>query len=215
MWDLLIFDLDGTLVDSRRDIAIGVNHALGAVAGLAVPEARVFPHIGGSLRGTFADLAPGLADASYDAMVEAYKAFYFDHCAVHTRPYPGVIETLAKLAGAPKAVATTKRTFMARRVTEVLGLAPLVDLVQGTDDGTPIKPAPDLFLQVMERFAARPGKTLVVGDTVHDVRAGKAAGCFTVAVTYGIGARDALAAAGPDRLIDSFPEIAAIANVTP
>ena len=210
MWDLLIFDLDGTLVDSRRDIAIAVNHALTQVAGLVAEEARVVPHVGGSLRGTFVDLAPGLAEAAYDAMDKAYKAFFFDHCAVHTLPYPGVLETLAKLAGAPKAIATTKRTFMARRVTEELSIAPLVDLVQGTDDGMPIKPAPDLFRFVMARFAARPFRTLVVGDTVHDVAAGKAAGCVTVAVTYGIGSREALAAAGPDSVVDSFPEIAGI-----
>jgi HAD superfamily hydrolase (TIGR01509 family) len=212
MWDLLLLDLDGTLVDSRRDIATAVNRALAEVAGISVPEARIVPHIGGSLRGTFVDLAPGRADADHDAMVEAYKAFYFDHCADHSRPYPGVIETLGALAGVTKAIATTKRTFMALRVAEALGLAPLVDLVQGTDDGTPIKPAPDLFLSLIERFGARPARTLAVGDTVHDVGAGKAAGCVTVAVTYGIGTRNALAAAGPDRLVDSFAEVGAIVD---
>ena len=210
MWDLFIFDLDGTLIDSRRDIAAGVNHAISGHAGFSVAERRIHPHIGAGLRGTFTDLVPGAAPETIDAMVAAYKEFYFENCDVHTRVYPGVLETLAALDSAPRAIATSKRSFMARRVAERFGLDRLFDLIRGTDEGTPLKPAPDLLVGIMEHFGARPERTLTVGDTDHDVLAGKAAGCRTVAVTYGIRSREELKACRPDALIDSFPELAAV-----
>ena len=210
MWDLLIFDLDGTLIDSRADIAAGINHALAAHDAAPADEAAVYPYIGTSLEATFSGLAPGLSDAAYAAMVVTYKAYYFDHCDVHTRPYPGVDTTLAKMNGTPKAIGTTKRTFMARRVTERLGIAGHFDLVQGTDEGVPLKPAPDLFLGILAHFGAEAHRTLVVGDTDHDMLAGRAAGCVTAGVTYGIRSRGELAACEPDHLVDRFADLLAL-----
>jgi len=104
------------------------------------------------------------------------------------------------------AVATTKRTDMARAVTDRVGLTSLVDLVQGSD-GLPKKPDPALLALVAERTGCALANSLMVGDTDGDVLAARAAGCASVAVTYGGWSRAELAPLAPDHLIDSFAEL--------
>ena len=140
-FSLIIFDLDGTLVDSRRDIATSVNHAIQAVVGNPVPEEQVFPYIGEGLARTFRELTGEKDPALLARMEEEYKSHFFDHCDVHSKVYPGVLETLAKLTGFQKALATTKRTFMARRVAGVMGFLEYMDHIQGSDD-IALKPDP-------------------------------------------------------------------------
>lgn len=208
----LLCDLDMTMVDSRADIATAIAHSAQTVCGATLHHKDVVPLIGRSLYEMFLKLLPPENKAQIAACVEEYKRFFFDHCAVQTKPYPGVVETLTTLRerGVKTAVATTKMTFMARRVCELTGLAPLLDHIQGTDDFTP-KPDPEVIMRACGALRVRPVQTLLIGDTVMDVRAGRAAGCGTVAVvTYGIGTVKALTAAEPDRLLDSFALLAAV-----
>lgn len=210
MIELLIFDLDGTLIDSRLDIATGINHALAEISGVTVAPERIFPYIGSSLRNTFVNLAEDVSESVIDRMIETYKAYYYEHCAVYTKVYPGVFNTLEILSGFSRAIATAKRGFMAEHVAEVLNLTPHFDLIRGTDEGTPLKPAPDLFLEVMAYFKVKPENAICIGDTDHDILAGRAAGCKTVAVTYGIRSREELVRTNPDFLIDSITELIGI-----
>jgi len=203
---LVIFDLDGTLVDSRADIAAAVNHAIGVVAGKGVLDEAVYPYIGEGLKYTFGELT-GLTDGDRIArMVDEYKRFFYDHCDVHSRVYPGVAETLKAMGRFHRAVATTKMTFMARRVVNAMGLLEYLDHVQGSDE-IPLKPDPTLFRLVIERFGEDPARTLVVGDTEKDVLAGIEAGCVTAAVTYGIRSAGDLESYGPDYMVDAFPDL--------
>ena len=197
-----------TLIDSRRDIAAAVAHAASRHGARTIREQEVFPWIGKGLRIMFKGLLPDSDKDRIGAMVETYKERFFDRCAVHSMLYPGVTETLEELKrrGIMLAVATTKMTFMARRVCEAFGLDRLVDHVQGTDD-FPEKPDPAVLLAACKALGAPASEAVAVGDTVMDVRAAKKAGCFSAAVNYGIGSREELAAAKPDILIDSFEGI--------
>ncbi|MBS3966786.1 MAG: HAD-IA family hydrolase [Truepera sp.] len=192
----IVFDLDGTLVDSLPDISNSFRYGF-AKLGLPVPDATaVRAEIGKPLEEMYASFAPAEQVA---ALCACYREHYPQHFTDQTRPYPGVLELLAQLrqAGFKTAVATTKQSFMATRLLTALGLVALIDHIQGTD-GFPHKPAPDVILRAL---AAVGGDGLwMVGDTVSDIAAGKAAGLKTYAVSWGTHDAATLASAHPDVL---------------
>ena len=203
---LVIFDLDGTLIDSRRDIAAGINEGLAGVAGFRLAEQDIFPLIGKPLSVMFDELLPDALTARkrcIDRAIDLYRTYYHEHCIEHSRIYDGVIECLESLHDVPTAIATTKVTAMARRVADQIGLNRYFDLVHGTDD-IPHKPDPTLIHQVLDALDKKPEQSWLVGDTVYDIEAGKAAGVRTCAVTYGIGTAAELKAAGADLLLDNL-----------
>jgi phosphoglycolate phosphatase len=208
----VVFDLDGTLVDSLPDILASLAQSF-AVLGLAAPApSELREHVGWPLEDIFALYAPREA---IPALVAAYRRHYPLHFTTHSRPYPGVREVLRQLRerGFRLAVATTKRSDMAVRFVAAMGLADAVDGVQGTDD-FPHKPAPDVILRALAAVGAR--GTWMVGDTVHDVLAGKAAGLRTYALTWGTHDAARLAAVHPDRVEDSIDGLLdAVGDVVP
>ncbi|GEM89223.1 HAD family hydrolase [Oceanithermus desulfurans] len=204
----VVFDLDGTLVDSLADITASFHHVL-REAGLPRPtDAEMADLIGRPLAEMFRRVAPA-ADA--EALSEAYRRHYRAHMADRSRPYPGVPELLGELRrrGFALAVATTKRSSTAQKLAEAVGLLPLLDHVQGTD-GLPPKPAPDVVLAALAAVNGR--GVCMVGDTTHDVLAGKAAGLCTYAVSWGTHPPAVLAGAEPDHLepdLDRLPRLLA------
>lgn len=193
---IVVFDLDGTLVDSLPDIIASFRHVMIA-AGLRDPgDAAVRALIGKPLDESFALLEPS---ADEDALSDAYRVHYRAHFTDRSRPFPGVTGLLTALAdrGVARAVATTKRSSMARSFVAALGLTPYLDHIQGTDD-FPHKPAPDVILRALEAVAGE--GVWMVGDTVTDIEAGKAAGLRTYAVTWGTHDAAQLETAAPDVL---------------
>lgn len=200
----VVFDLDGTLVDSLPDILASFLYSFGHLGLPAPDESEVRPLIGRPLDEMFTRFAP----EHVPQLVTAYRAHYAVHCADRTRPYPGTVEVLGALRarGYKLAVATTKRTDMARHVVTTLGLAEHLDHVQGTD-GFPHKPAPDVIFRALD--ALRAEGTWMVGDTTHDIHAGKAAGLRTYAVTWGTHDAATLASASPDVMHTDLSELLA------
>jgi phosphoglycolate phosphatase len=198
--DTVVFDLDGTLVDSLPDILASLAHAFAARA-LPVPSlAALRAGVGLPLEAIFARYAP---PSEVALLAAAYREHYPRHFTVSSRPFPGAREVLAELRsrGFGLVVATTKRTAMAERFVAAMGLAEALDHVQGTD-GFPHKPAPDVIHRALEAVGGR--GTWMVGDTVHDVGAGKAAGLRTYALTWGTHSEATLREAGPDRIADAL-----------
>jgi phosphoglycolate phosphatase len=192
----IVFDLDGTLVDSLPDIISSFMHGFASL-GMPVPsEAEVRPLIGHPLEAMYAHFSPEHAAA----LCVAYREHYPLHFADRSRPFPGVLEVLRTLRtrGYRLAIATTKRTDMARRFVTALGLDVEVDYVQGTD-GFPHKPAPDVIFRALEGLGGAEGLWMV-GDTTHDLHAGRAAGLRTYGVTWGTHDAGTLATASPDEL---------------
>jgi phosphoglycolate phosphatase len=192
----IVFDLDGTLVDSLPDIISSFLHGFGAL-GLPPPSAEAVRRlIGEPLEAMYAHLAP--AD-QVPALCALYREYYPRHFTDHSRPLPGVVEALGTLRerGYLLAVATTKRTDMARRFVEAMGLTPLLHHVQGTD-GFAHKPAPDVVLRALAALGT--GGLWMVGDTTLDIGAGRAAGLRTYALTWGTHPPELLRTAEPDEL---------------
>jgi phosphoglycolate phosphatase len=212
--ELLIVDLDGTLVDTFDDIQRGMAVALDAIGVPATAELLALSRRGVSLEVYYRHaLACDAADpdqrARFAAFVDAYLGYYTTH--PHTaRVYDGVADTLAELRrrrpGLRMAVGTNKRTDLARDVLARVGLADFFDLVQGSEH-VARKPDPALLWLIAERLAADIGRTLMVGDSGADVLAAQRAGCTAVAVTYGGWPRHEIEALRPDRLIDRFSEL--------
>ena len=205
----VIFDLDGTLVDSAQDIAdaldtLLVRHrrpALGVAAarrligdGAATLVARAFAATGG---------AP--ADAS--ALASEYLAIYEASVAAATRPYPGVPETLARLAdaGLALAVCTNKATAATRRLLDAVGLAAFFPVVIGGDGGAR-KPDPAPVRRALAGLSASPKHALMVGDSKNDVAAARGAGVPVVVVSYGY-TETPPEALGADAVIARFADL--------
>ena len=190
----IVFDLDGTLVDSLPDIIASFRWSFAALGLEAPSEAAVRSHVGLPLEAMYALFAP---PAAVEDLAAGYRRHYAEHLADRSRPFPGVEALLGELRerGYALAVATAKQTPMALRLVAAMGLGPALDHVQGTD-GFASKPAPDVIERAL--VALRADGRWMVGDTTHDVGAGKAAGLRTYAVTWGTHDAARLRAAGPD-----------------
>ncbi len=204
-----LFDLDGTLVDSRKDIVAATNAALAAVGHEPQSFETIAGMIGKPLDAMFHALLHTTDEELLHRARDAYRPFYFEHCADESRLYPGVLETLRLLHSTCRmAIATTKKTYMAVRVAELFSLAEFLDHVQGTEDFPP-KPEPDVIFHALAALGASADHAVMVGDTTGDILAARAAKIPCVAVSYGIGGKEELAAAKPAFVIDRMEDLPA------
>lgn len=212
----VLFDLDGTLADSAQDITLALEFAFADVG--IHTEHPIHRLVDGSpLEAIFALAAPDSTSAQFDRFALAYRARYETLGHQHTRLYPGVRETLEALSllqPAPwLAVATAKRSATARAVCQHLGIERHFRAIEGTS-GTaiPPKPAPDLVNALLRRAEAPANRCLLVGDTLRDVLAGKAAGVRTAAATWGHGRREELVRARPDHVLEDLEDLIPLFN---
>jgi HAD superfamily hydrolase (TIGR01509 family) len=205
----ILFDLDGTLVDSQRDIAAAFQHAWRSVVGGIPPSpTAIAQHIGKPLADMLSDLGGTLSPSLLNTFLTEYRGTYARQDARLTQPYPGVILTLQALSTSSLGVVTTKELSQAEFVLRRLALIQFFQHIQGGSLGLRLKPAPDTVLAALAALRCEPRHALMVGDTPADVLAGKAAGTMTCAVTYGFGTREALLDCAPDYVIESFGELA-------
>ena len=202
---LVLFDLDGTLVDSAPDIAAALNAALADLGQPTHPLPVVTSYVGdGAAKLVERAVTPG-ADVDPEILLDRFKARYAEKVCVHTRPYPGIVEALDRLraVGTPLAVVTNKPGDLARELLRALTLDRFFNDVVGDGDGFPRKPSPEIALHVCARQGAAPGDALLVGDGLPDIRLARAAGCRVAAVSWGYTPRATLAAESPDWLVDA------------
>jgi HAD superfamily hydrolase (TIGR01509 family) len=207
----IIFDFDGTLSDSRKDIADAQLWALRNVGIDGFCEEDIFPLIGKPLQVTFERLLPPEQHEKIPRAIALYSEYYPPRSLVTTRLFPGVRETLhaLKTNGHHLAVASTKKGPGILRVTEHFGITTYFDRLQGSEDMN-YKPAPDVIFAVLRAQGWAANDTIMVGDTDADILAGQAAGIATCAVTYGALAAAELAALDPDNIIHSITALPAI-----
>ncbi len=205
------FDLDGTLLDTARDLGEALNHALVGGGRMPVALDQVRGLIGGGARSMIVRALAGQGgadDAEVDALFAALLAHYTAHIADYTAPFPGTLAMLDALSapGVRLAVVTNKREALAQKLFAALGLSGRFFAIIGGDTLGPghLKPAPDLLLEMLRR--AGPGRAVFVGDTTYDVRAAKAADMPAVAVSFGF--CDAPPEhLGADTVIDDFAQL--------
>jgi len=204
----IIFDVDGTLVDSKRDIAAAQHWVLAQLGVHSYKPEDLYPLIGKPLTETFSRLLP---PSLHDRIAEAsalYKEHYPPHALDTTTLFPGVRETVAALRsrGINLATATTKLSAGTRRVLTHFGIAEHFSQIQGSDD-MPFKPDPFIITKIMTDQSWVKADTLMVGDTDNDIEAGKRAGVLTCGVTYGSLSGEQIRQLKPDFVIESLPEL--------
>ncbi len=203
---LLIFDLDGTLVNTLEDIASSLNFTLQKLGRPVVPLDSVRQFVGDGIemliRRTLKERDEFLSDA-----VGIYKVHHSRNLLVRSRLYPSVVDVLEHFRIIPKAVISNKTSEFVQPLLDGLKISRYFHTVIGADSGLPLKPAPDAVLRVLSDVGVSPGRTVMVGDGVTDIRAGRAAGIMTCAVTYGFRSGDELREAGPDFVIHEFSEL--------
>ena len=209
--DLVIFDLDGTLVDSRRDIATSVNELLSGMGRTQLPPQSVYGFIGDGVRKLLErSLGNGVDEQEIDAALDRFLPIYRSHLLDTTRPYPGVREALEALnPGREMAVLTNKPTRESLVVLEGLGLRGYFSQVHGGDAFPHRKPHRMGVDALIESTGARRERTLMVGDSRVDFETARNSEIRVSLVTYGIGAAEVRVLA-PDFVIDDLRELVPI-----
>jgi len=203
--DVLLFDLDGVIADSRHAITRSINHALEAHGLPPQPEPDLQRYIGPPLLAAFREILTALeADPDLaDPCVAAYRERYADACLVETLPYPGVDRAVERLAERlPLAVATSKPTRFAEPILEELGLRGSFRAVVGPSLDAKTETKTETVGRALAALG-RPARAAIVGDRHHDVGAGRAHGLTTVGVAWGFGTRAELEAAGADVIVET------------
>jgi phosphoglycolate phosphatase len=210
---LLVFDLDGTLVDSLPDLTNSLNEVLRERGYPPLSRAEVKPMIGDGVPTLVARgfAARGGSAAEAAAALPRYTALYEATATELTRPYPGVVETLSALRrrGYRSAVCTNKPQRAAERVLDGLGLTPLFDGVAGGDRYPVRKPDPGHLLSLIADLGGGPPRSAMIGDSENDATVGHAAGVSLVLMRYGYARADP-ATLGAAAVLDHFAELPAV-----
>jgi phosphoglycolate phosphatase len=211
---LLIFDLDGTLVDSKTDLALSVN-AVREMMGLgALPHGLITSYVG---RGVTVLIRRALGEQATDETVEKATALFLSHYREHmldnTVMYPGVRETLETLGERRLAVLTNKPVIFSREMLTRLGVAGRFAFIYGGNSFEQKKPDPVGVHRLVGDLGVVPAQTLIVGDSDTDVLTGRNAGVWTCGVTYGYGA-EGLRDCPPDILLENLRELPSLLNGT-
>lgn len=204
---LIVFDLDGTVVDAFADIAAAANYGLKIVGRGPLDVATVSRYVGHGGRDLMRScLGVGASEDEINRALEGWRAYYAEHPADFAKPYPSVEPTLAELRrrGIRLAVISNKIHEVARAALQHLGLARYFDVIQGETPDLPRKPDPEALRRLMEQFGVMPEETLMVGDGDADMDAARNAGVAAVGVSYGVSSAARLEELGATLVIDYF-----------
>jgi len=205
--ELLIFDLDGTLCDTKEDIATSVNRTL---IELGLPEKSrevIFTYVGSGVRRLIQQAVGEESGERFDRAIKTFRRHYMEHLLDTTQPYPGMENVLDHFKEKKKAVVTNKPYDFTRRMLTGLGLDTRFDLIVGGENGLPLKPAPDMILHVVDRLNVRKDQCVMIGDGMNDIHASRTAGVRVCAVGYGLGDAVELREANPDFFCGSPEEL--------
>jgi phosphoglycolate phosphatase len=190
---LVVFDLDGTLIDSRRDLADSANDMLATYGAPPLPEESIVRMVGaGAAQLVARALAAAHVDVPLEAALAKFLASYAVRLTTHTRPYQGIPELLADLSSAHVAMAllTNKPLAASTRILQAFGLEKYFSVCIGGDGPWPRKPVPDGLQFVMKSASAEPKDTLLVGDSPIDLQTARNGGVRICLARYGFGFAD-------------------------
>jgi phosphoglycolate phosphatase len=204
----LLFDLDGTLIDSTADLASAGNWLRRGQGLGEISAAEIGSYVGDGVE-TMVRRLLARPEGDLGSVVEDYKRYYHDHCLEQTRLYPGVGSALAQLQarGYRMAVVTNKPERISRHILEGLGVGPCFGSVIGGNTCVNKKPHPQPLLLACTQLGVEPGACAMIGDSRVDVEAGHNAGMPSVGILGGIGAEDLLRGAAPELLLRRFTDL--------
>jgi pyrophosphatase PpaX len=215
----VLFDLDGTLIDTTELILASCRYTFEQHLGACPPRAALIATFGRSLPEALLEFAAaaGLSDpqAAAEAMLDTYRCHNDEHHDVLIRPFPGVEQLLTVLhaAGLRLGVVTSKREGAARRGLSHYRLDRFFDVAVFHDDTIRHKPDPEPLVVASSKAGLTPADVVYVGDSVHDIAAGRAAGMRTIASLWGPFPRADLEAAGPDALAETPPDVLTLLEI--
>jgi len=204
---LLVFDLDGTLVDSKEDLANAVNVALESFDLPPLPHPMIYSYVGDGASALVRRALPPEKAALLPEVLDRFLAYYRRHLLDTTRAYPGVVGALRKWAGIYRmAVLTNKGVALTQDTLSGLSLDRYFFEVRGGDSFGSKKPDPEGLLRILREAGVEAQEAVMIGDSRNDVQAGRAAGTITCGVTYGLGT-SGFAEHPPDFTVDRFPDL--------
>lgn len=200
----VLFDLDGTLIDTMAHILASFRHATAEVLGEQLPDDVLMHNVGIPLMQQMREFTDD--EELAERLLHEYRVFNHACHDEMARLYPGTTETLDALQarGVPMGIVTSKGTPMARRGLELFDLTGYFQVVVTADDVSRYKPDPYPIVHAADRLGVPAGRCVYVGDSPHDVAAGRAAGAYVVAVTWGVADAARLAESGPDAMLDDI-----------
>ncbi|MCM8813073.1 MAG: HAD-IA family hydrolase [Candidatus Omnitrophica bacterium] len=208
--EVLLFDLDGTLVDSSQDIVTAVNAMLRYMGTVPRTSQEVVSFVGHGERALMASALGTTEPAVLERALTFFSDYYVRHLVEETRLYPDVIETLRYLHKQTKCIVTNRSRSSAQVIVREMGLEEYFACVVTGDDSSCVKPSPCPVNRALAGIAHNRRRTMMIGDMDVDILAGKGAGVLTCGVTYGIGSAASIATAQPDFVIENFSELRAM-----
>ncbi len=204
--NLIIFDLDGTLIDSKKDIISSVNFALKKVGFKEIDDKKIESFIGTGVEDLI-EKSLGKNKKFFEKTLKEFKNYFNEHSLDNSRLYNGVKDILEYFKNKNKAIITNRRHEFAVKDMKGLGIDSCFDFVMGGDDIKCLKPDACQLNKAIKHFDAAKNETIIVGDMDLDVQAGKSAQISTCAVTYGIGKLKDIERSNPDFIINSILEL--------
>jgi 2-phosphoglycolate phosphatase len=205
--DLIMFDLDGTLADTGKDLASAINYVRSYLRLEPLDERVVYGNVGKGVEHLLRSSLPEAYQERFAEVMEMFLARYENHLLDTTVLYPNVQETLDYFREKKRALVSNKLHRLTVLVVRGLGIERCFDVILGGDSVPQKKPDPEPLHNVLVTFGVRPVRALMVGDGGTDIEAGKRAGVITCGVTYGLGKPEEVVAGKPDFLIDDIGQL--------
>ena len=211
-YDAVLFDLDGTLLNTLDDLTDGVNHTMRTFGYPLHESTAVRDFVGNGVRTLIERTLPGgKQDPHMEAALAEFKTFYTSHCSLRTSPYDGILDAMSALdeAGVRLAIVSNKNDEAVKSLARDF-FGSLVDVAIGGMEGVPRKPASDMPLRALSALDAIPERALFVGDSDVDLQTALNCGMDCMLVSWGFRSRESLASLKPRFLVDDPAEIPAL-----
>ena len=204
----VLFDFDGTVVDTVELIRESHRHAVKTVLGRDLPDSELVALVGMPLPAQM----EAFSEIHAEELLQVYREWNLDHTAELIQSYTGMEELLDRLVATerPLAIVTSKARHVVDVALDVLPVRDYFDVIVTTDDTETHKPDPEPVFFALDALGATPDEAVMIGDAPFDLRAGQAAGCRRIGVTWGFFDRDTLAEEQPDAIVDHIDELATL-----
>jgi phosphoglycolate phosphatase len=205
--DLLIFDLDGTIVDTGQDLSNAVNFARKNVGLPAMTLAEVMHNVGDGMRKLLERSLGAEHHERIEFAIERFREFYGEHLLDCTVLYPGIRDVLEHYKEKKLAILSNKPVRFTEKIVNGLQIDTFFDRILGGDSLTTMKPSPEPIKHLLTTLDVAPTRCVIIGDGTTDIESGKRANVYTCAVTYGFRDRDVLHSVSPDYMINDIRDL--------
>jgi len=205
--ELIIFDLDGTLVETRQDLTDAVNYTMLRFGYQPLSLEQVCGFVGDGIQKLIERSFPDFNTEEVKSAQQIFSDYYSVHLTDNSCLYPGIIDFLKQNRHLEMAVLSNKAHSFTEKLIRQLSIDSYFSVVLGNKDDIPRKPEPDAILYILEKLKKAKTQSIIIGDTKNDILAGKAAGIFTCAVTYGFRSKESLTPYNADFIVDTPLEL--------